>query len=62
MGGEEVGRSREMEKWWLVWRSLANSTRGIRWPIPGLGTITMRGGGCGFELLIMDSKNKKKML
>lgn len=40
-----MGIRRMIENWWELWRSLANSTKGIRWPMPGLGTITTWGFG-----------------
>ena len=43
VGGMLEGMAMVMEKLWRETRRLANSTRGIRWPTPGLGTITRWG-------------------
>lgn len=40
-GGPWVGMMNEMVKLWASMKRWASWTRGMRWPIPGVGTMTI---------------------
>ncbi len=46
MGDPSVGMIKVTKKWWWRTSRLASSTSGMRWPIPGLGTMATWGCFC----------------
>ena len=46
MGDPSVGMMKVTKKWWWRTSRLASSASGMRWPIPGLGTMATWGCFC----------------
>jgi hypothetical protein len=58
MGEPSEGMSKVTRKSWWTTSRLASSTSGMRWPIPGVGTMATWGGSC-WECCIIQGEGKQ---